>query len=342
MNAKGLYGLAFLALALPSNFGQGQILFSNRNIPTASGTGGGNGNGTYNVPIWASGTINQGAGNLPGGVTVGLFTATGKMVGSTPLRNDASSQFFAIGSQTLTIPDSDAGTTPTLTVRAWQGAGGFGAAQASGAYWGEWTFISKPLGGMSMNGVLFSIPGMTGWGPESGAGLSQCLDCVPIANLHMTLQPGFNMIANPLNSFDNHVGSLFRNVSGGIPGGFTIYFLEPDGSFVATVWDDLDNQFVPTDIANRILLPGDGVFVFLPSTTNRTLTISGQYPGQVCTTVPRGYSIKAGLGAPTYQITISPTPADTIYFYNPATKNYTARMYDDLDARWVPDLPTPN
>lgn len=154
-----------------SVFAQGTIVFANRNIPTMSGTGGGNGNGTYNVPFYEYGTINNGAGDLPGGVTVGLFTVNGTLAGSSPLRTDAFSQFFAISAQTLTIPGVEAGTPATLTVRMWQGPD-FAAAQAGGGQWGEWTFTSKPLGGTPPGGGLpITPPGMTGFGLESGAGL---------------------------------------------------------------------------------------------------------------------------------------------------------------------------
>src|SRR5947209_4507312 len=99
MNAKGsFYWVAFAAFAISTALPQGQIYFGNRNIPTAGGTGGGNGNGTYNVPIWQATVTTEGAGSLPGGVTVGLFKTDGTMLGSTLLRTDAHSQFFATAS----------------------------------------------------------------------------------------------------------------------------------------------------------------------------------------------------------------------------------------------------
>src|SRR5437868_1215661 len=117
---KAILVLAAVAMGA-SAFAQGTIVFANRNIPIISGgtTGGGNGNGTYNVPIWEVGGLaaKNGAGDLPGGVTVGLF-APGAAESATPLattllRTDANSQFFATASQTVTVPGSDASTTPT-------------------------------------------------------------------------------------------------------------------------------------------------------------------------------------------------------------------------------------
>jgi hypothetical protein len=86
--------LLLVFLTAISALGQGQIIFSNRNIPTSIGTA------TYNVPIWEpGGTGSNAAGDLPGGVTVGLFTVSGYLIGSSKLRTDAgpsvNSAFFA-------------------------------------------------------------------------------------------------------------------------------------------------------------------------------------------------------------------------------------------------------
>jgi hypothetical protein len=180
---KILSAIAALAMAA-SAFAQGTIVFQNRNIPTM------NGSGTYNVPIWecVNTTGSNAAGDLPGGVTVGLFTQTGELIGSSLLRTDAApslnSGFFATAAQTLTVPNAAPGSTPTLIVRAWQGPGTFADATAAGRqYMDEFTnprnqFTTRPLGGTPVGGGLpITPPGMTGWGPETGAGLS--LFCLP-------------------------------------------------------------------------------------------------------------------------------------------------------------------
>jgi hypothetical protein len=173
-----IIGVAVSIMCAPA-FAQGTIIFANRNIPIAAGgtIGGGNGNGTYNVPIWSSdGTTVTGAGSLPGGVTVGLFTPDGNtLIGSTLLRSTTTptdtSMFFANSAQTFNVPGTNPGDTRTLIVRAWQGSN-FGAAKAGGGEWGEWSFTTKPLGGTPAGGGLPILPpSMTGWGPESGIGL---------------------------------------------------------------------------------------------------------------------------------------------------------------------------
>jgi hypothetical protein len=154
-----LFGLCSVA----SRAQGGTIDFMNRNIP------GYNGAPSYNVPIWRFDSATEGAGTLPGGVTVGLFEAgaTTPLV-TTLLRSDtpANAAFFATATQTA-VTSSLPGTTPQFFVRAWNtSAGSYFASQANGLGWAEWTFISQPLGGTPPGGGLpVPTPGMTGWGP---------------------------------------------------------------------------------------------------------------------------------------------------------------------------------
>jgi MYXO-CTERM domain-containing protein len=155
---KAIFILVAAALNSPV-FADGTIKFSNRSIDKADGSG------QYDVPIWVEGPTGiEGAGSLPGGVTVGLFFQ-GQQVATTPLRNTTSTQFFAISSQTAVIPGVEAGTTQTLVVREWQGPGSFADARDGGLLWGEQSFVSRPLGGADSKGNIFLPPTMTGWGP---------------------------------------------------------------------------------------------------------------------------------------------------------------------------------
>jgi hypothetical protein len=161
---KSIFLLTILAVN-SSVFADGTIKFADRSVDKSDGSG------QYDVPIWAPGPAGTaGAGSLAGGVMVGLFF-NGQQVISTPLRATTSTQFFAISSQTATIPGVEPGTSQTLTVREWQGPGGFEAARAGALFWGEQTFNSKPLGGTDFQGNIFLPPTMTGWGPESGVGI---------------------------------------------------------------------------------------------------------------------------------------------------------------------------
>jgi hypothetical protein len=184
-------GVCALFLSQPiTTLGQatiGTIVFANRNIPTAANDG-----STYNVPIYqcnmAVGGVGgfQGAGSLPGGVTVGLFTqGSATPFATAALRTDANSMFFGSvngqgSSLPVEVPGSTAGQQVLLTVRAWTTASGsFDAARTSpSGQWWEGSFLSKPLGGTPAGGGLpITNPGMTGWGTENGAGFE--LFCLP-------------------------------------------------------------------------------------------------------------------------------------------------------------------
>jgi hypothetical protein len=172
-------GSASLAIAQDT---WGKVFFSNRNIPIAAGgsTGGGNGNGTYDVPILYLSPMTGapvGAGVLPGGVAVGLFKAGAgdgdAPLASTLLRNTSTytSRFFATV-QEVAIPGVLPGETTILMVRAWQGPSFETAKNSGGQYpWSEWTFSTQPLGGVPpAGGAEIPTPDMTGWGPEDGSG----------------------------------------------------------------------------------------------------------------------------------------------------------------------------
>ena len=161
------------------------VQFKNRNIATPQPdpalpnyVAGGNGNGSYNAGIYEFGGLatKNGAGDLPGGVTVGIFyqgtqlatALLGTTVASSPF-------FFTPTTQDVVIKDAAGtplapGSTPQLTIRAWQtSAGSFDAAKAGAGQYGEWTFTSPPISGAGSPPSL--PPTLTGWGPVDGAGL---------------------------------------------------------------------------------------------------------------------------------------------------------------------------
>jgi hypothetical protein len=174
-----------LALACLSSSAQGTLIFKTLGIQNATGSG------TYNVPLFASDGVNvhgsaewmgdvppeaglPGAGALAGGVTVALFMpgasapfATG-LLGTT-----AQTAPFVVtpASQTVAVPGASPGSTPAVTIRAWQGTSFANALVTPGFNWGEWTIVTKPLGGDPGGGALpITPPTLTGWGPADGSG----------------------------------------------------------------------------------------------------------------------------------------------------------------------------
>jgi len=176
--------LAVAAMVVSSSvYAQGTLIFKTLGVQNAAGTG------TYNVPLFANDGNNligstyvgntppeaglPGAGTLAGGVTIGLFAPNGLTPFATSVLGTTAAQSpYAVtpASQTVAVPGSAPGTTPTITIRAWQGTS-FAQAQAGGLNWGEWTVTTKQLGGDPGGGALpITPPTLTGWGAENGTG----------------------------------------------------------------------------------------------------------------------------------------------------------------------------
>jgi len=150
----------------------GTLLFKTLGIQKADGSG------VYNVPLYQSPDLEGGplvgAGLLSGGVTLGLFNLGSTTPFATSILGTTTTTApFAVtpASQTVSVPGAGPGSSPSITVRAWQGPS-YGNAIASGLAFGEWTFTTKPLGGDPGGGVLPILPPtLTGFGPENGEGI---------------------------------------------------------------------------------------------------------------------------------------------------------------------------
>jgi hypothetical protein len=206
---KAFFILSAFAIAASSRAVEyGKIDFQNRNIPTSQPNSalpgyvpGGNGNGTYHVPIYqGDGSGKVGAGVLPGGVTVGLFEAGATVpLVTSQLRTDtpANAAFFATAYQTA-ITSQPVGSTPTLIIRAWESRfGSFNVAKQSGdGQWREWSFTSPPLGGTLPDGSVIATPAVTGWGPQDGSGFGMFYE-PPFANARINSPTNGSIFAAP-------------------------------------------------------------------------------------------------------------------------------------------------
>lgn len=166
-----------------------------------------------------------------------------------------------------------------------------------------------------------------------------------VGYVNVNLDSGFNMVSNPLQAADNSVGALFKNIQGTIPGGLKVFvFDNATGAFKTAQWDDLDNQFIPADVASTQITPGNGVFVYNPGATQLKLTFVGEVPqGTLSNPLPRGFSIKASqvpqAGKPD-ALGLPGQGGDKIFKFNKTTKAYNVSTFDDLDSVWVPATPT--
>ena len=163
-----------------------------------------------------------------------------------------------------------------------------------------------------------------------------------VGYVNVSLKPGYNLVANPLVAEDNSIGSLFKNFQTGVPPGTKVFKLV-DGKFLTATWDDIDSKFIPESVAAELTLPGDGVFVYLTGGEEKTLTFVGEVQqGDVCTYIPRGYSIKSNPIPQTLSFGLlgfPGSPDDKIFRFNKQTQSFDSFQFDDLDNRWPDTVP---
>jgi hypothetical protein len=179
--------------------------------------------------------------------------------------------------------------------------------------------------------------------------MAQVYSVNAVGYVNVNIDPGFNMVSNPLNAADNSIQALFKNFQGPIPGGLKVYnFDGTTGQFDTIQWNDLDNVYDPADKAAKTVTPGNGVFVFNQTTTQLKLTFVGEVPqGTLSNPLPKGFSIKASQvpqDAKPDAIGLSGQGGDKIFRFNKVTKQYDTYSYNDLDNIWEstagPGLPT--
>jgi hypothetical protein len=162
-----------------------------------------------------------------------------------------------------------------------------------------------------------------------------------VGYVNVTIKPGFNLISNPLTAADNTINTLFKNVQGGAPEGMKV-FAYRNGGFVSSQYEPLDEAFLPLQNSSLSILPGEGVFVFSPAPTDKTLTFVGEVPqGNLSNPIPTGFSIRAsqvpqavkpdsiGLKAPVAG------EGDKYFRYNTTKKGYDSYQYEPLDDAWL-------
>jgi hypothetical protein len=182
--------------------------------------------------------------------------------------------------------------------------------------------------------------------------MAQVYSVNAVGYVNTTVKPGYNLISNPLNAANNTIGSLFMNVQGGVPNGAAVFKLV-GADFKSARFDDLDGTY-NGEASTLTVVPGEGVYFFLPGTANKTITFVGEVPqNQTSTPLPRGYSIKSSVvpqavkpdavkNTDQSSAAIPAANGDVIYRYNPDTKGFTTYRFDDLDGIWGPTLPTFN
>jgi hypothetical protein len=161
-----------------------------------------------------------------------------------------------------------------------------------------------------------------------------------VGYVNVTIKPGFNLIANPLNTTNNTIASLLPNV----PGGTVLYKYVPGQGYQGYIFDDLDLVWTPNGDAT--LNPGEGAFIKNPTSQDFVITFVGEVlQGSLTNDLPVGFSIKSSMvpqqGAVDSVLQLPAEGGDVLYKYVPG-QGYQGFIFDDLDLVWTPTSPVIN
>lgn len=152
-----------------------------------------------------------------------------------------------------------------------------------------------------------------------------------VGYVNKTLQPGFSLIANPLNTTNNTLNSLFPNA---VPGD-AIYRFTGSGYTVSS-FDEFDLVWLP----NLTLNPGEGIFYNNGRVTNQVVTFVGEViQGTTTNALPAGYSIRSSIVPQSGTLSalgVPGQPGDSVYKFTGT--GYTVSSFDEFDLAWLPNL----
>jgi len=110
-----------------------------------------------------------------------------------------------------------------------------------------------------------------------------------VGYVNLTLKPGFNLIANPL---DLKTDNVVSKVLAGVPDGTVVYRFVA-GAYVINTYD-LSGVGGWDPDPNMAMAPGEAMFVRIPGAADVTVTFVGEVmQGALSSPVPQGFSLKA-------------------------------------------------
>ena len=169
--------------------------------------------------------------------------------------------------------------------------------------------------------------------------MAQVYSVNAVGYVKTSLQPGFNLVSNPLTGSDNSIGGLLANVAGGIPDGLQAF--KYDGAGFKSVTAD-GGEVLPAGNAALTVVPGEGMFIKNPGTTALTIAFVGEVSqGALSNPLPKGLSIRssqvpqAGTAA---ELGLVGEDGDQLYQYVATTQKYYSSTSDG--GEWGPALKT--
>jgi hypothetical protein len=124
--------------------------------------------------------------------------------------------------------------------------------------------------------------------------------------------------------------------------GMIVYkFDSASGSYLLSSYLALLDTWSPDD---PDIMPGEGMFVFVPGTANVTVTFVGEITeGAKSIDVPAGFSIRSSIipqsGALVSALAFPQADGDIVYKFNAATQAYDLYSYLELLSAWSPSEP---
>jgi hypothetical protein len=153
-----------------------------------------------------------------------------------------------------------------------------------------------------------------------------------VGYVNLTLQPGFNLIANPLNNTTNDLATLIPTPAAGT----IVYTYDSVNGYTGIPFSARTGKWT----ADPVINPGSGVFVFIAGTAPFPLTFIGTVPqGTFAQTIPPGFSIQSAPIPVSASLTaapftgITPNTGDIIYQFDNVA-GYTGHPFSARTHEW--------
>jgi len=165
-----------------------------------------------------------------------------------------------------------------------------------------------------------------------------------VGYVNTVVQPGFNLISNPLKASDNTIANLFK----GVPADTAVYKYNGT-SFIIAAYDGDVGAFGPPAAAATTVVPGEGVFIKNPTATPFTITFVGEVAQNSAPGTPLSHAIPKGLSIQSSEVPQAGTASDlklvggaddTLYQYDTTTHQYKISSFDGDVGAWAPALGT--
>jgi hypothetical protein len=171
---------------------------------------------------------------------------------------------------------------------------------------------------------------------SSASLMAQVYSLNAVGYINVTLAPGFQIIANQLNTTNNNLSPLLdTQVGDGSHDGLE-FFKFNGSSYTVLTTDSLSAPPWDGPATSTTLNPGEAAFVFNPYSTNITLTFVGTVlQGSLTNALPKGFSLVSSLvpqaGRLDVDLGLTEVDGDLVFQYNPVTKGYAEYTGDSLN-----------